>query len=380
MAILRARKRALRAAPLHLDVSDALREGAPRGAHSRWASDSPTRCSVSSDHSLGNYTCFAAVALGASILEKHFTSDKTWPGPDVSISIDPRELGELVAGTRAIHQALGGTKEISARREAHHRLRVRLRGHHCVTWPRASASIARTSGSSARRRARSKRGTSRRFSGSERAAPRARMNSSSGPTSSRPGGPLFYRLRHAVQTSQEATALRDRHARRLRQAQAAHRAGASLSGIRVSHLRHRDAHARRVTARPFTRYARRGFDQVFRYINQDKRSVLRWTWSSPTRCKGSRSTYVSFPPTSSSFTVIASRRLAGAIVGALNNVLVAHVEGGELSGTIDELLRHAVTKLSHLHFVANEEARRAPDSDGRGPRVVSTSWGRPTST
>ena len=48
--------------------------------------------------------------------------------------------------------------------------------------------------------------------------------------------------------------------------------------------------------------------------------------------------------------------LAGAIVGALNNVRVAHIEGGEVSGTVDELLRHAVTKLSHVHFVANEEA------------------------
>jgi sialic acid synthase SpsE len=65
-----------------------------------------------SDHSLGNWTCFAAVALGASLLEKHYTSDKGWPGPDVPISIDPRELGELVAGTRAIHLALGGGKTI----------------------------------------------------------------------------------------------------------------------------------------------------------------------------------------------------------------------------------------------------------------------------
>ena len=48
--------------------------------------------------------------------------------------------------------------------------------------------------------------------------------------------------------------------------------------------------------------------------------------------------------------------LAGAIVGALNNILVAHIEGGELSGTIDELIRHAISKMSHLHFVANEEA------------------------
>jgi len=65
-----------------------------------------------SDHSLGNYTCFAAVALGASILEKHFTSDKSWPGPDVPISINPAELGDLIVGTRAIYQALGGGKTI----------------------------------------------------------------------------------------------------------------------------------------------------------------------------------------------------------------------------------------------------------------------------
>ncbi len=50
--------------------------------------------------------------------------------------------------------------------------------------------------------------------------------------------------------------------------------------------------------------------------------------------------------------------LAGASVGALNNFLVAHIEGGELSGTVDELIRHAVSKLSHVHFVANENARQ----------------------
>lgn len=45
--------------------------------------------------------------------------------------------------------------------------------------------------------------------------------------------------------------------------------------------------------------------------------------------------------------------LAGAIVGSLNNVNVAHIEGGEVSGTIDESIRHAVTKLSNFHFVSN---------------------------
>ena len=48
--------------------------------------------------------------------------------------------------------------------------------------------------------------------------------------------------------------------------------------------------------------------------------------------------------------------LAGAIVGSLNNILVAHIEGGEVSGTIDELIRHSTSKMSHIHFVSNEAA------------------------
>lgn len=50
--------------------------------------------------------------------------------------------------------------------------------------------------------------------------------------------------------------------------------------------------------------------------------------------------------------------LAGAIVGSLNNILVAHIEGGELSGTVDELIRHSVSKLSHIHFVSNDDAAK----------------------
>ena len=50
--------------------------------------------------------------------------------------------------------------------------------------------------------------------------------------------------------------------------------------------------------------------------------------------------------------------LAGAIVGSLNNILVSHIEGGEISGTVDELIRHAVTKLSHIHFAANNDAKQ----------------------
>jgi len=65
-----------------------------------------------SSHSLTNYPCFGAVALGASIIERHYTSDKAWPGPDIEISMDPRELADLIAGSRAIHASLGGHKQI----------------------------------------------------------------------------------------------------------------------------------------------------------------------------------------------------------------------------------------------------------------------------
>lgn len=50
--------------------------------------------------------------------------------------------------------------------------------------------------------------------------------------------------------------------------------------------------------------------------------------------------------------------LAGAIVGALQGIRTAHIEGGERSGTIDELIRHAVTKLAHIHFAATAENKR----------------------
>lgn len=49
--------------------------------------------------------------------------------------------------------------------------------------------------------------------------------------------------------------------------------------------------------------------------------------------------------------------LAGAISGAINNILVAHIEGGELSGTIDESIRHSISKLAHIHFVSNIDAK-----------------------
>ncbi|MGA1257460.1 MAG: N-acetylneuraminate synthase family protein [Ilumatobacteraceae bacterium] len=84
------------------------------GAISQLQNEFPDAVIGLSDHTLTNYTSLAAVALGASILERHFTSDKTWPGPDINISMNPAELADLIAGSRAIHSALGGTKEVLA--------------------------------------------------------------------------------------------------------------------------------------------------------------------------------------------------------------------------------------------------------------------------
>jgi sialic acid synthase SpsE len=65
-----------------------------------------------SDHSLGIETCLGAVALGACILEKHFTLTRDWEGPDIGISIEPDELKNLIEGSKKIWEARGGQKDI----------------------------------------------------------------------------------------------------------------------------------------------------------------------------------------------------------------------------------------------------------------------------
>ncbi len=68
-----------------------------------------------SDHTLGIEVPIAAVALGAGLIEKHFTLDKTMEGPDHKASLDPRELKAMVEAIRNIEKALSGSgyKEVS---------------------------------------------------------------------------------------------------------------------------------------------------------------------------------------------------------------------------------------------------------------------------
>jgi len=65
-----------------------------------------------SDHSMNIWTSLGAVALGASVLEKHFTISRDWPGPDTGLSIEPDELADLITGSNAVWQARGGAKTI----------------------------------------------------------------------------------------------------------------------------------------------------------------------------------------------------------------------------------------------------------------------------
>jgi len=64
-----------------------------------------------SDHTTSNLACFAATALGACILERHFTDRMDRPGPDIINSMDPIALKELLIGSSEIHKMLGGKKE-----------------------------------------------------------------------------------------------------------------------------------------------------------------------------------------------------------------------------------------------------------------------------
>jgi sialic acid synthase SpsE len=60
-----------------------------------------------SDHSLGNYAAFAAVALGAVVVEKHFTLSNELYGPDAALAMEPEDLEDLVEGIRSIETMLG---------------------------------------------------------------------------------------------------------------------------------------------------------------------------------------------------------------------------------------------------------------------------------
>lgn len=99
-----------------------------------------------------------------------------------------------------------------------------------------------------------------------------------------------------------------------------------------------------------------GFQNIYHFINQQSEAKMDLTLSNTIM---GLSNYVhELKP---DLLVVHGDRLealAGAIVGSFNNIPVAHIEGGEVSGTIDESIRHAITKFSHIHLVSNEKAKQ----------------------
>lgn len=84
------------------------------GAMEEMMREFPTTPIGLSDHTQNNTACIAAMALGAKIVERHFTDIKERKGPDIVCSMDEKELKELIAASRDVFKMLGGTKEPSA--------------------------------------------------------------------------------------------------------------------------------------------------------------------------------------------------------------------------------------------------------------------------
>jgi len=74
-----------------------------------------------SDHTLGIEVAIAAVALGAKVIEKHFTLDRNLTGPDHKASLEPDELIRMVAGIRSIEKALGDGNKVITQNEIQNR-------------------------------------------------------------------------------------------------------------------------------------------------------------------------------------------------------------------------------------------------------------------
>lgn len=113
---------------------------------------------------------------------------------------------------------------------------------------------------------------------------------------------------------------------------------------------------------------RRGYKNIYQYINQNYSDTMDSVLG---KTIAGLSDYIK--EIQPDMLVVHGDRveaLAGAIVGALNNILVAHIEGGEVSGTIDDLIRHSVSKLSHIHFVTNERAKQRLIQLGEGAKNI----------
>jgi len=107
---------------------------------------------------------------------------------------------------------------------------------------------------------------------------------------------------------------------------------------------------------------------IYRYSNQTKN--MRMDEILMNTMKGFSSFLIRYNP---DLVIVHGDRiepLACALSSLLNNFLVAHIEGGEVSGTVDEMLRHSISKISHLHLVSNKTARKRLIQMGENKRYI----------
>ena len=111
-----------------------------------------------------------------------------------------------------------------------------------------------------------------------------------------------------------------------------------------------------------------GFKNIYKYINHNSGETMDKTLAKTIE---GFSQYIS--QINPDLIVVHGDRLealAGAMVGSLNNILVSHIEGGEVSGTIDEVYRHCNTKLCTVHFVSSKSAKNRVTKLGEHPDRV----------
>ena len=278
-----------------------------------------------SDHTPDVWTSVAAVALGAAAIEKHFTLSKRLYGPDHHASLEPEELRRLVEGIRQVEAALGsGVKQ---RDPAHDAVRATFEKSVVARIPIAAGAP----------RARSRRTRCSR----RRTLPERR----------RVCVVVASRANYArVRTVLEA--VRDHPALELQIV-----AGASM-------VLQRFGNAVDVMAAD-------GFrpDATIRFIIEGETPA--------TMAKSTGLGLLELPTVFELLrpdvvVTVADRfeTIATAIAAAYMNIPVAHTQGGEVSGSIDESVRHAVTKLAHLHFPATDLSARRVIAMGEDPATV----------
>ena len=308
-----------------------------------------------SDHSRGIYTAIGAVALGACVVEKHFTLDRQQPGPDHPVSIEPDELRELVTGVDAVFRARGADREIFPEEQE------------IVAWARESVV-------------------------SEVPIPRGsvitkemvwvkRPSPGPGVVAAKDLGKVIGKVAQVDIPKDSQIRWEQLNAMKPRKIAVVSEARATYGYIKnVMHLIERSEqlelqlivtgmHLLKEYGSSIDEILRDGFKPAARvdmYVGGDTPTA--WSKSLGVEIQGLAQVFDMLKP---DLLLVAGDRaeiLAATVTAAYMNIPVAHIQSGDLSGHIDGSARHAITKLAHIHLPACE------DSAERVRKMGEESW------